>query len=354
MRQVLFEIFGWPIYGYGLLVVIAFYSGTRLAARRAQRENIDPNLIWDLAFWLFVGGIFGARLFFVIQKWDQFLNPIAEFFALWRGGLVVYGAAIGGLAAFLLFARLKSLRGLQLLDIITPSLALGMGIGRLGCLMNGCCYGDYCEQSWALRFPAGSPPAYRMTSFGHQSPLGFVVNPNDARVLFLEPGSSAALAGLRTGDRVLKIQGEAIEPQPLLNGRIADILKMKEDFQIESAPYTLEVARDGKSITLNVHAPWSLPVQPTQIYSSISGFLLFFFLSAYYPLRRRIGEVTALFAMLYAIGRFLVEFLRFDERPLFDGLTISQNISIIFFVCGLAFWLWLRFSGKAPTRTAPG
>jgi phosphatidylglycerol:prolipoprotein diacylglycerol transferase len=95
--------------------------------------------------------------------------------------------------------------------------------------------------------------------------------------------------------------------------------------------------------------PRSLPVHPTQLYSAIDGIVLLWLLSAYYPLRRRDGEVMALLMVTYPITRFLIEYLRNDEGGIFLGLTISQNISILLFLAGLLFWYVLS---RSPARGA--
>ena len=86
---------------------------------------------------------------------------------------------------------------------------------------------------------------------------------------------------------------------------------------------------------------WSLPVHPTQLYSAIDGLVLLFLLSAYYPLRRRDGEVMALLMVTYPVTRFLIEYLRNDEGIFWFGLTISQNISVFLLLAGIVFWTWL-------------
>ena len=104
------------------------------------------------------------------------------------------------------------------------------------------------------------------------------------------------------------------------------------------SPKVLKSVRAG---TIPLETPWSLPVQPTQLYSAFDGFILVALLSAYYPLRRRDGEVMALLMVTYPITRFLIEYLRNDEGAIFAGLTISQNISILTLLGGLAFWVLL-------------
>ena len=105
----------------------------------------------------------------------------------------------------------------------------------------------------------------------------------------------------------------------------------------------------------------SLPLHPTQIYSAIDALVIFILLSAYYPLRRRDGEVMGLLMITYPVTRFLIEWLRNDEGVFFAGLTISQNISIVLLVCGLAYWFWLsrlprtrhadEADGRRPSRS---
>ncbi len=174
MRQVLFEIPGVHvrIFGYGLFLCLALIASIALAAWRARREKIDPELIYDLAFWLFLGGILGARLFFVIQYWGVKVHRLIDIVKIWEGGIVLYGSILGGLAAFLLFWARRRFPMRATMDVIAPSLALGIALGRLGCFMNGCCYGDQCDLPWAVSFPgprvgvpgnpdlmiAGSPP----------------------------------------------------------------------------------------------------------------------------------------------------------------------------------------------------
>src|SRR5436305_11556800 len=105
MKQVLFRIpgTGVPVYGFGLMVVAAFYAGMLLAARRSRREGLDPALVYDLALWLLLGGLAGARLLYVAEYWGKTVHSLGEVFRIWEGGLAFYGSVLGAAAALTLF-----------------------------------------------------------------------------------------------------------------------------------------------------------------------------------------------------------------------------------------------------------
>ncbi len=262
MRQVLFEIpifGGLSVFGYGAMLVLAFISSTWLACWRARRERLDPDVIMDMAFWVFLSGMVGARLFYCIEYWGTEIQSLWEVLQYWKGGIVYYGGLIGGSVAFFVYRRMRPFPLRPYMDVLAPSIAIGTMFGRLGCFLNGCCYGRVCDLPWAVSFPKPSPAwlhhhEWRMISEG---------------------------------------------------------------------------------------AVRSLAVHPTQIYSAIDGLVLLLLLSAFFPLRRRDGEVFALLIVTYPITRFLIEFLRNDEGAFFAGLTISQIISVALFLTGLAFWGWL-------------
>jgi phosphatidylglycerol:prolipoprotein diacylglycerol transferase len=140
---------------YGILVAVGFLAGLWTASRRAPRAGIAPETVMDLGPWLIVGAILGARAFYVISYWEEsFANaPWTEIFMIHHGGLVFYGGFIGASLAYIVFVRWRRCPFWSLADVIAPSIALGHAIGRLGCLMNGCCYGKACDLPWAIRFP---------------------------------------------------------------------------------------------------------------------------------------------------------------------------------------------------------
>ena len=155
---------GLPVRGYGMMVLAGAATGVWMATYRAQRAGIDREIIWSMAFWLFIGGMVGGRAFYVIEYWDARFHADSLRETLLRvinfpeGGLVVYGALFGGVAAVLLFIRKHKLPALATFDLIAPSMAIGLALGRIGCFLNGCCYGGATNLPWGVSFPPGSPP----------------------------------------------------------------------------------------------------------------------------------------------------------------------------------------------------
>jgi phosphatidylglycerol:prolipoprotein diacylglycerol transferase len=157
MHPVAFQLGSLTITWYGVMVATAFLAGLWTASRRALSTGISSEKILDLGPWLIVGTIIGARALYVISYWhEQFAaGSISEIFMVWRGGLVFYGGLIGASMAGILYARLKDLPLWKLADVLAPSIALGSVFGRIGCLLNGCCFGRECTLPWAIHFPAG-------------------------------------------------------------------------------------------------------------------------------------------------------------------------------------------------------
>lgn len=357
MRPVLFTVpfVGWSVFGFGVVLFVTLLLCIELATRMLRRQGGNPEMISELIWWTILPGIVGARLFYIIEYRDQFHQPL-EFLFIWRGGLVIYGAAIGGLLGFIAYAWVRKVPLLWVLDLAAPAIVLGAGLGRFGCLLNGCCYGDYCDEPWAIRFPAGSPPFVRMVDRGYQSWYGFVPMVGDRRVLLVEPETEAARAGLVPGDEIVVINGRPVEAAAELRAELAASLG--------DHPLELAIRRRNGQQRIWIRPPRSLPVHPTQVYSAIDGILLFLVLWSYYPLRRRDGEVISMMAIGYSFSRFVCESLRFDEPPMLDGLTIAQNISVLLFVAGVLTLLYTRIhpgryrpagpqAALAPTHGAP-
>lgn len=160
MRRILFEIpipffsQSIPIYSYGFMLMVAFLVSIAVARWRAKKEGIDPNAITDLGIYLIFAGIAGARLFFVIQFYEDYKNNLLNIFKIYEGGLVYYGGLFAAIIMLLVFVRKRKLPVLKVIDIIVPSTALGLAFGRIGCFLNGCCFGKISlNLPWAVYFP---------------------------------------------------------------------------------------------------------------------------------------------------------------------------------------------------------
>ncbi|MEX1040319.1 MAG: prolipoprotein diacylglyceryl transferase family protein [Pirellulaceae bacterium] len=363
---------GFPIRGYGVMLVLAIVGAVGLGAHRAQRMGIHPEVIFSLAMWMILTGVLAARAFFVIQYWEKFYVPgdwratFGEIAQVNEGGIVVYGSLIGGAAAFLAFCWYRKIPPLPLADVIAPSMLVGMFFGRLGCLLNGCCYGGLCMLPWAVTFPAGyadqhSPPYERHMENGAFYGLQLAED-EERRIVVMEvlPNSPAQSSGqVAAGDVIERINGYPIKPQthtqtgreiPALEIARGMIRQSWDRRQDPTGSLVLTLAEKG-TVRLSVAElpERSLPVHPSQLYASLNALILMLLALAYYPFRKRDGEVIALVLASYSATRFLMEMIRSDEYAIGGtGLTISQNVSLVVFGLAVALWFYVRLRGTPP------
>lgn len=157
MHPIAFKIGTLSIHWYGVMVAIAFLLGLWTAARRGVRDGLSPHLISDSGPWVILGTIIGARFVYVVTYWDESFagKPLKEIFMIQHGGLVFYGGLVGASLAVIIYCLARKIRLWKFADAMAPSVALGYVFGRIGCLMNGCCYGRACNLSWAVKYPQG-------------------------------------------------------------------------------------------------------------------------------------------------------------------------------------------------------
>jgi phosphatidylglycerol:prolipoprotein diacylglycerol transferase len=129
------------IYSYGLMLVVAFFVSVNLASRQAKKESVNPELVFNTAFIAFISGVAGARLLYLAHNLKHYLNNPLEMIMLQHGGLSWFGGLIAGSLAAAAYLKRKNLAVYKFLDLIVPFLALAQAIGRIGCLLNGCCFG---------------------------------------------------------------------------------------------------------------------------------------------------------------------------------------------------------------------
>jgi phosphatidylglycerol:prolipoprotein diacylglycerol transferase len=234
MRPVLIEFGGIEIPAYGVMLVVSFLAALWYTKRNAPRFNISSIFIENLAFYIMLGVIIGGRLLYVAFHWTQYENDILGIIRIWEGGMMFFGGFIGGFLLAALYMKKQGISILKISDLVAPALGLGLFFTRIGCFLNGCCFGMPSTLPWAIRFP-------------------------DACVAGASPVGSQSL-------------------------------------------------------------------HPTQIYESLFGLALFFFLNNRLEKPHQKGAVFAQYLMFYGAFRFGVDFIRYYENS--ANFWINQIIAL--------------------------
>jgi phosphatidylglycerol:prolipoprotein diacylglycerol transferase len=293
---------------YGLMMVIGFLACVSLIRYLSRDFTPNPQLITNAALYSLVGGVVGARLFFVFHHFGQFRSNPLEVFAIWQGGLELVGGVAVFIIVILFYLWYHKLPIRRYLDTLAIGLMLALVFGRVGCFLNGCCYGKPTELPWGLRFP--------YYSFAYHSQI----NPDLDR---------------NRSEPHLELPEEFFGYTDEHGNRYSGL-----------KPYEYLTIQQKAKVTEGKYR--CLPVQPTQLYSS--GMAAFWCLLLYLFWRRtkkaelsgksgrffaKPGYTFALMFIVYGMTRFLMEYLRDDNPFEFDGLTISQNIGIAMVVLGV-------------------
>lgn len=339
---------GLAIRGYGVMMLAGIFAGVGLSVYRGQRQGFDPEKIITLAFWMCICGVIGARLFYVIQKRDQFSGSIPEMLGeminMTQGGLVVYGSLIGATAGGAFYLWYSKIPMLRMADIAMPGMLVGLALGRIGCLMNGCCFGGVCDiPQIAQPFPAGSPPYLRQIETGELLGIrpektlasdDLPIRPEAAEryAKSILPGSLAEQAGVRP-EQWYAIGFTSNRPDKELRA-------IKQRGLTIDSSVAISQGDQWHSVPFNDLPSQSLGVYPTQILAAINAALLAALLWWYFPFRRRNGQVFALGIILYSVTRFCLELIRRDEAGQFGTqLTISQWVSLIVVLGGVLLFV---------------
>jgi len=153
VHPILLKIGPLRIASYGTMLAIAFAVGILLARREARRLKMDAERVTDLGLVVLVCSVVLARLLYVLLHWDYFTGHLGEILQVWTGGLSFHGGLAGALLGGAVYARVSKIGFWRLTEVCTPSGPLGYAIARIGCLLNGCCYGGPTSLPWGVAFP---------------------------------------------------------------------------------------------------------------------------------------------------------------------------------------------------------
>lgn len=278
MYPELFTIGDFAITSFGLMMFLAFVTAAWITGAQLRRYGLPKDLAWDMLAWVAVGGIVGAKVYYLVLNLDALLaNPVDQLLS--RGGLVWYGGLIGGVTAYYLQIRARKLPLATMYDATAPALAFSYAVGRIGCFLVGDDYGRYTAGPVGIAFPQGAPP----------STAGY-----------------------------LRSIGESVP---------------------EQIPNTAVVT-----------------VHPTQLYEVGLALIMFAILWRLGTRQLRVGQLFAVYLVLYAVERFVIEFVRAKSDIVAIGgvgLSTSQLVSILLLVLGTFLWFKQGRSG-APAPLSGG
>ena len=372
-------MFDYPIRSYGFMLMIGFFSATYLAAKRAEKVRANPDVVMSCAFFALIGGLIGARLFYVVHYWDQqFANaeqPLSAVFNVREGGMEQIGGVAGAIVFLLGYLMIRRQPVRLYLDILTPGLLWGIAFGRLGCYLYGCCWGGVCDNSvaenWAVRFPFGSPAHIRHyqdrlvkvpAELLQTSPLGEYA-PLRREHVFLDPAQRDKYAHLLATSKkqyefAARLDPDSDETQEAERemGRY-EALAQTEATEYAAINQNLKIywsqEYPGQKITPSELAAravqTSLPVHPAQLYAAVNALLGALFLSWVFRCRRRHGMVFAVWLLTYPPTRFILEQIRADNPTDTFGLTISSALSLGMVAIGAVLVVWFY---RLPTPAA--
>ena len=245
----LFSFGPFTLHTYGLFVAAGFLVGLLVTVKLGKRQGIPPQQIMDIGFVMIVAAIVGSRLLYVLMNVSYYVKRPIDVFKIWQGGLVFSGGIVCVVLTVIWYVRRHHLSFWKMADLWAPAMAVGQGIGRIGCFMAGCCYGK----------------------------------------------STGSKCGV-----------------------------------VFTNPHSL--------------APLNIPLHPTQLYSSASGFIIFFILLLIYRRRTFDGQVFIWLLVLHSTARLFVERFRGDDRGVLLGssMTITQFVTLLILIGAIAALFLLK------------
>jgi len=302
------------------MMVIAFLVAVFVIRFLSRKFTSNPDHITNAALYALIAGLIGARIFYVIHYFQDFRDELLSVFAIWQGGLELLGGVVFAIPVIVIYLSVHKLPIREYLDVLAVGLMAALAFGRIGCFLNGCCYGKPADVPCAVSFPYGS--------LAYRSQVKPDLQRNREKAYFKLP--------------------ETFFNHYYQNGSTVKILKERENLTAQQEKYL----KDEDKLR-------SLAVHPTQLYSSLNGLLIAIILFLCWKRTQKAqknkenkflaapGSAFALMFILYAPTRFGIEFLRDDNPFGFLGFTVSQNISL-FLLIPLGFILLLFFQITKP------
>jgi phosphatidylglycerol:prolipoprotein diacylglycerol transferase len=294
------------------MMVLGFLAAVTVIRHLSRHFTSNPHDITNAALYSLIAGVVGARVFFVIHYFDEFRDNPLGIFEIWKGGLELLGGVILAIAVIWLYIRHHRLPVRHYLDALAIGLVVALAFGRIGCFLNGCCYGKPTDLPWGVTFPYGS--------FSYRSQ------------------SQPDLARNRSSPYITL-------PSDFFGYRDAE-----GEYVPDLKPWSKLTPQQQALVTQGQYR--ARPVHPTQLYSSLGaamiGVVLLLFLrrsrrgdeSGVYPFLGAPGATFSLMFILYGTGRFLVEFIRDDNPYEIATLTISQLLSLGLVLLGVALMVY--------------
>lgn len=292
-----------PVYGYGLMLVLSFVFGAQLMKYLARRSGFNGDTFVNATLIALIAGVIGARLSHVLEEladprstefarngktaWENFLSMLN----VSSGGLTFYGGFLLATPVLIWYAIRKRVPVLRGMDIVAPCLMIGLAFGRMGCFLNGCCYGAETDFALGVQFPYGS------NAFVEQWEKGEITVPEQLTVM--------------TAQNKLR-------------------LKSREEI------------RNNKELMALADAQHARPVHPTELYSVFNAVFIAVVCLAYFTLSPAPGRVFALMLMLKGITRFIMEMIRVEPAVWFKtslNWSFSMGISVLLLAAGVAMFL---------------
>jgi len=306
---------------YGLMMVIGFLAAIFVIRHLSRDFTPYPQLITNAALYTLIAGVVGARLFYVVHYFDKFRGDLLSAFAIWQGGLELLGGVVLAIVVVFFYLWRHKLPIRRYLDILAIGLMLALVFGRIGCFLNGCCFGRPTDKLWGVRFPYGS--------FAYSSQV------------CPDPQRNRPEPHLELPAEFFNYSYDGTVPAKFL--KPYEQLTQQQKDMVDYGPYRC----------LHVH--------PTELYSSANALLCSFLLYLFWRRAQNVGTsknagrlfskpgcTFGLMLILYGLTRFFLEFLR-DDNPfeyawwaIYKGGTVSQNLGIYMAISGMLLMLMFQ------------